>query len=83
MVLVLHLIGLLVDSILRLLPVLAVRSHVLSYKESSLRAVSLAGKTPLRASRSQNWLRLALLVSRIKSRHPMSCRGSVTSCLSL
>ena len=73
MVLVRHFVGLLVYFILRLCAIGAKRSHALGDKESPLRSVGLTGETPVRASRFQNWLRTALLVSGIQSRDPVSC----------
>jgi hypothetical protein len=77
MVLVLHFVGLLVDFILWFCTIGAKGSHALGYEESSLRSVGLAGETPVRASRFQNRLRTALLVSGIQSRDPVSCRRSI------
>ena len=73
MVLVLHFVRLLIDFILRLCAIGAKRSHALGYEESPLRCVGLTGETPVRASRFQNWLCAALLVSCIQSRDPVSC----------
>jgi hypothetical protein len=72
MVLVLHFVGLLVDFILWFCTIGAKGSHALGNEESSLRSVGLAGETPVRASRFQNRLRTALLVSGIQSRDPVS-----------